>query len=113
MMDASVADALRGVGHDVVRTAELGKARTDDAGILQAAIHAGRILVSLDEHFGDWVVLPLSEHPGVIRIKADPAVSDEILAVLLPFLAEHGERSFKDTLVIVKKTGVRWIRTTQ
>jgi hypothetical protein len=23
-------------------------------------------------HFGDWIVLPLSRHPGVIRLKVDP-----------------------------------------
>ncbi len=34
-----------------------------------------RILLTLDEHFGDWVILPLKKHPGVIRIKVNPATT--------------------------------------
>jgi len=64
-----VAQALRVKGFDVVRTAEVGQYRADDSEILQRAISDGRILITLDEHFGNWAVLPLREHPGVIRLK--------------------------------------------
>jgi len=37
-----------------------------------APVDEGRLLGTLDEHFGDWAILPLSAHPGVIRIKASP-----------------------------------------
>jgi predicted nuclease of predicted toxin-antitoxin system len=111
MVDSSVSLALRDLGHDVMRTREIGMSRCDDAGVLQKAIDENRILVSLDEHFGDWVVLPLSAHPGVIRVKADPATSREITAVLLPFLEENSHRQFRNYLVIVRRTGVRWVKT--
>lgn len=111
MIDASVARALLSQGHDVVRTSEVGMAREDDAGVLQRAVQDDRVLVTLDKHFGDWAVLPLSVHPGVIRIKADPATSDEILSILLPFLDQQCNHDFRNQLVIVRKLGVRWIST--
>ena len=111
MIDSQVAERLSGLGHDVVRVAEIGMARQDDAQILDRAIEDNRILITLDEHFGDWVVLPLSKHPGVVRVKADPSTTERILDVLLPFLVEHQERDFDGVLAIVRSGGVRWVRT--
>ena len=108
-----VSQALRGEGHDVVRASEVGQARADDAQILSRAIGDGRILVTLDEHFGDWAVLPLESHPGVVRLKVSPTTSPNILALLVPFLNEHQERSYADHLVIVKPSSARWIRTSR
>ena len=48
-----VAQALRDEGHDVLRASEVGQARADDHQILQKAIYENRVLVTLDEHFGD------------------------------------------------------------
>jgi len=64
MLPLDVAQALRNEGHDVMRASEVGQARADDYEILQKAIAENRILVTLDEHFGDWAILPLSKHPG-------------------------------------------------
>ncbi|MDI6793831.1 MAG: DUF5615 family PIN-like protein [bacterium] len=69
MLQMDVAEALRSEGHNIVRASEVGQARADDQQILQKAILGNRILVTLDEHFGDWVILPLTKHPGVIRLK--------------------------------------------
>jgi predicted nuclease of predicted toxin-antitoxin system len=59
-----------------------------------------RILVTLDEHFGDWVILPLSQHPDVIRLKVSHTASEEVLELLLPFLHSHSSGQFKNRLVI-------------
>ena len=75
MFRLDVAEALRNRGYDVVRASESGLARADDQQILQKAIADNRILLTLDEHFGDWAVLPLSMHPGVIRLKVHPTTS--------------------------------------
>lgn len=111
MMDADVAATLRAKGYDAVRVSEIRMAAADDAAILAWTIANQRILVTLDEHFGDWVVLPLSRHPGVIRLKAEPTTGANILGILLPFLNEQGDRAFLNQLVIVTRLGVRWIRT--
>jgi predicted nuclease of predicted toxin-antitoxin system len=111
MIDTDVAADLRAAGHDVCCIGELGMRRADDAEILQLAIQENRILVTLDEDFGDWALLPLSRHPGVIRIKAVPTCTEMIESVLFPFLETCGDREFSDHLVIVRSAGVRWIRT--
>ena len=113
MIDAQVAVALERQGWDVVRVSELGMATADDDQILSMAIAQDRVLVTLDEHFGDWAVLPLESHPGVVRLKVSPSTSSNILALLVPFLDEHQERSYADHLVIVKPSSVRWIRTSR
>jgi len=75
MLRLDVAQALRNEGHDVMRASEVGQAQADDYEILKKGIAEDRILVTLDEHFGDWVILPLSKHPGVIRLKINPTTS--------------------------------------
>ena len=86
MFHLQVASALREAGHDVVHASEIGQARSPDPKILEKSNLEGRVLVTLDEHFGNWAVLPLKEHPGVVRLKVHPATTGNVLSVLLPFL---------------------------
>jgi len=111
MFGMDIAQALRDEGHDVLRASEIGQARADDQQILQKAISENRILITLDEHFGDWVVLPLSKHPGVVRLKVNPATSKNILKPLIPFLNLHSMDQFKDHLVILSVKRAKWIHT--
>ena len=111
MFGIDVAEVLRGEGHDIVRASEIGQSRADDEQILQKAISGNRILITLDEHFGDWVILPLKRHPGVIRIKASPTTSKNVLDILLPFLRMHSSEQFKDRLVILSQKRVKWVST--
>ncbi len=111
MFGIDVAQALRGEGYDVLRTSETGYARADDQQILQKAISENRILVTLDEHFGDWVVLPLSKHSGVIRLKVHPTTSEKVLNLLMSFLKKHTKDQFQDHLVILSEKRAKWIFT--
>lgn len=111
MFNLRVADALRAEGYDVLRASETGQGRADDKEILLKAIADNRVLITLDEHFGDWVILPLSSQPGVIRIKADPTTSEKTIRTLLPFLKIHRQEEFKDHLIIVSEYKVKWIKT--
>lgn len=111
MIDEDVAAALKAEGYDILRVTVFGMHEADDAEILNKAIELDRILVTLDEHFGDWTVLPICHHPGVIRIKAEPTSSEVILNILRPFLNKHLKASFENQLVIVKPPRVRWIST--
>lgn len=112
MFRVELAVLLREQGHDVVRASEIGDSRADDSLILQRAIEDQRILVTLDGHFGDWVVLPLSAHFGVIRVKAHPTFTENIAALLIPFLQRHSQPDFLNKLVILSASRVRWIDTT-
>ena len=111
MLRSEVAQALRDEGHDTLRVSETGQARADDYQILQKAIYEDRILITLDEHFGDWVILPLSEHPGVIRLKINPTTSANAIKLLLPFLRLHPSHKFKNNLVILSPSRSKWITT--
>jgi predicted nuclease of predicted toxin-antitoxin system len=82
-----------------------------DDEILGKAIELDRVLVTLDEDFGDWAILPLSRHPGVVSLKVVPTSTEMILSVLVPFLGRHAGASFTNHLVIVKPNHVRWIKT--
>ena len=111
MLRLDVAQALRDEGHDVMRASEVGQARADDYEILQKAISENRILITLDEHFGDWVVLPLSKHPGVIRLKVNPATSKNAINLILPFLRLYSSEHFRNRLVILSSKRAKWVHT--
>ena len=111
MFSLDVAQALREEGYDVVRASETGLSRADDHQILQKAISEKRILITLDEHFGDWVILPLSRHPGVVRVKVHPTTSENSIKILLPFLRLHKPEQFRNHLLILSEKRVKWILT--
>jgi predicted nuclease of predicted toxin-antitoxin system len=111
MLHADLAGMLREHGHDVVRASEIGQARADDAEILERASQTARIVITLDKDFGDWVVLPLDRHLGVIRVKIHPPFARNIAEVLLPFLASHRQEQLQNHLVILSPTSARWIKT--
>lgn len=111
MFQTHVASVLRQNGYDVIRAEEVGQSRADDRQILKKAISDNRILVTLDEHFGDWVVLPLHRHSGVIRVKANPTTTDNILAILLPFLKRLSPDKIRNHLVILSSNREKWVCT--
>ncbi|MDZ4163992.1 MAG: DUF5615 family PIN-like protein [Smithellaceae bacterium] len=111
MLTLDVSQALKEEGHDTIRALEIGQSRADDKMILAQDISQNRILITLDEHFGDWVVLPLSRHPGVIRLKIHPTTSENAISLLLPFLHCHSPKQFKDRLVILSPKRAKWILT--
>jgi predicted nuclease of predicted toxin-antitoxin system len=67
--------------------------------------------VTLDDDFGDWAVLPLDKHPGVIRMKTHPPTTANITEILVPLLEEKDQNVFENRLVIVSPRNIRWIRT--
>ena len=95
----------------MLRASETGQSRADDQEILRIAIDQRRILITLDEHFGDWAVLPLSEHFGVIRVKANPTISGNILKILTPFLQRISPMQIQNHLVILSANREKWVST--
>ncbi len=111
MLPLDAALKLRSKGHNVLRAQEVGQSRSDDSQILQKAISENRVLITLDEHFGDWVILPLKKHPGVIRLKVNPTTSYNILKLLIPFLDSYSSEKLENNLVILSPKREKWIRT--
>ena len=54
MFHIDLAALLRSRGHEVLCASEAGQQTADDTEILRRAISESRILVTMDEHFGDW-----------------------------------------------------------
>ncbi len=111
MFPTRVADDLRIAGYDVLRAYETGQSRADDNEILAMAIEESRTLITMDEHFGDWVILPLREHPGVIRLKVDPFSTENVLKLLMPFLEKYPLGAFVNHLIILSEKREKWITT--
>lgn len=111
MFRLDLAQLLRSQGHNVLCASEAGQQTADDTEVLQLAIREDRILVTMDEHFGDWAILPLNKHPGVMRLKAHPTTTPNLARLLLPFLAARTQEAFRDYLVVLSSRAQRWIRT--
>jgi predicted nuclease of predicted toxin-antitoxin system len=111
MIQVKVADKLRESGYDVLRCIDTGQERADDKKVLKKAIDQKRILITLDSQFGDWAVLPLSKHSGVIRLRVHPTTGSNIINVLLPFLKKISEEEVKNKLIILSATKEKWIAT--
>lgn len=111
MIQTHVLHVLTQAGYDVIRATECGQSRADDREILATAIADERILITLDNHFGDWAVLPLRYHHGVIRLKVNPTTSRNILDLLIPFLEKTNPMAMVNHLVIIAKTKEKWILT--
>lgn len=111
MMQKYVAEVLSRDGYDVVRASEMGQARDDDLAILEKAVSERRALVTLDDHFGDWAVLPLDRHAGVIRLKVNPTTAKNILNLLNPFLQRTTPDEIVNHLVILSSNKEKWILT--
>lgn len=67
----------------------------------------------MDEHFGDWAVLPLDKHPGVIRLKIHPPLTERLAERLLSFLRRHKQTELANRLIILGLQRERWITTTE
>lgn len=113
MFRTELADILRNDGHDVVRAGEVGQSRADDAEIMTRIIEEGRSLITLDEHFGDWAVLPLNNHPGVIRLKIHPPLTETLAQHLLSFLRRHEQPELANRLIILSSQRERWVNTAE
>ncbi|MFO0899218.1 MAG: DUF5615 family PIN-like protein [Pirellulales bacterium] len=111
MLRSEIADKLRVLGHDVLSTRDTGHSVADDRSVLEFAVQEGCVLITLDRHFGDWAVLPLSKHAGVIRLKVHPPETGRLVAVLQRILQAQTADDFRDHLVIAGPVSERWINT--
>ena len=71
MFGIQLALALQAAGFDVMRASAAGQSRANDAQILRKAIDEKRVLITLDGHFGDWVVLPFWESSRSDQAKSE------------------------------------------
>jgi predicted nuclease of predicted toxin-antitoxin system len=100
-------DFLRGVGHDVVGTRDVGLAEAPDDEVLAFAIREERVLVTYNADFGDIRLFPIGTHAGIIRLRMSDQVAEILHPVLQQALASLADRDLSGKLVTVTKTTIR------
>jgi predicted nuclease of predicted toxin-antitoxin system len=92
---------LRGLGHDVVRAAQLGLAQAEDAELLRVAHDQGRILVTRDRDFGALVFVK-GNGPGVIYLRILPSTQNAVHVELERVLSLYSEQELHASFVVIE-----------
>lgn len=92
---------LSGLGHDVVRTAQLGLAQAEDAELLRVAHEQGRIFVTRDRDFGALVFVH-GNGPGVIYLRILPSTQNAVHVELERVLTLYSEQEMQALFVVVE-----------
>lgn len=85
-----VAEKLSGAGYDVVSILTLSPGM-DDVGVLNLAVHESRILVTLDNDFGNLIFHQSHKHVGVIFLRLKRESSETVFDVLTSVLVSHAD----------------------
>jgi predicted nuclease of predicted toxin-antitoxin system len=101
---ARLARWLRELGHDVTDCGSLGTDPGDEA-LLQVAINEDRILVTIDQDFGQLLFVDRRPHRGLVRLPDCPA--NERIAIFLELLAKHSEALARRAVITVRGGRVR------
>ena len=110
--DARLATYLRNLGHDVTRIAADYPAGLLDPKILSLAHAEGRILITDDRDFGEWVFRFKLPHAGVIFLRLGKYAPLELKIERISFVLTHYATKL-DQFLVVKKDSVRVRRTEQ
>ena len=92
---------LSGLGHDVVRAAQLGLAQAGDAELLRVAHEHGRIFVTRDRDFGALVFVQGSG-PGVIYLRVLPATQNAVHTEFERVLTLYSEQELRASFVVIE-----------
>jgi predicted nuclease of predicted toxin-antitoxin system len=87
----SVADALRGLGRDVVFVRDHSPQMPDDD-ILAWAVREQRLVVTMDKDFGELVFRSGLPHAGVLLLRMEAARSAEKAAVVTDLFTRFGDQ---------------------
>jgi predicted nuclease of predicted toxin-antitoxin system len=92
---------LSGLGHDVVRAAELGLAQADDAELLRVARDREHIFVTRDRDFGALVFVQGSG-PGVIYLRVLPSTQNGVHAEFERVLTAYSDQELQAAFVVIE-----------
>jgi predicted nuclease of predicted toxin-antitoxin system len=104
--DARLAAYLRNLGHDVTRIAADYPAGLLDPNILSLARAEGRILITDDRDFGEWVFRFKLPHAGVIFLRLGKYAPLELKLARLSYVLTHYADQL-DQFLVVKRQSVR------
>jgi predicted nuclease of predicted toxin-antitoxin system len=87
--DFAVVRALRSAGYDVASVVE-SLPGAPDLDVLRAAVDEGRLLVTEDKDFGDWVFAHGEQVAGVLLIRFPAYVRNKLGESVLALIGKHG-----------------------
>jgi predicted nuclease of predicted toxin-antitoxin system len=92
---------LIGLGHDVVRVAELGLATAPDEENLRRAAELGRIFITRDRDYGNLVFVR-EIRTGVIYLRILPSTLDAVHSELERVLNSYDEQAMMSAFIVVE-----------
>ncbi len=95
---------LRERGHDVVESRERGPDPGDRV-LLEWAATEGRILVTMDKDFGEFLFVEKAPHSGMVRMPDVPAA--QRINLMEKVLAAHDQDLLKQAVITVRGGRVR------
>ena len=107
---ASIADALRGAGHDVILLREVLPIRALDPKVIAKAQALDAILVSLNGDFSDIVAYPPASYGGIvaIQLRNHPEIIPRLMTKLIQYLSRNPDRdSYRGKLLLVEVHRIR------
>lgn len=108
---ASTGRFLDGLGHDVVRAAQLGLSQAADEQLLEVATWESRILVTRDRNYGNLVFVR-GLLAGVLYLRMLPSNQQLVHEELERVLKSYSEQELQRSFVVVEAGGHRIRRLT-
>ena len=99
-----LAQWLRDQGHDVVESRERGPDPGDRV-LLEWAAAEGRVLVTMDKDFGEFLFVENVSHSGLVRLPDVPA--NNRITLMKKVLADHSEELSQRSIVTVRGGRIR------
>lgn len=99
-----LAEWLRQQGHDVVESRERG-ADPGDRVLLEWAAAEGRVLVTMDKDFGEFIFTERVPHCGLIRLPDVPA--ERRIALMEWILANYARELLAQSVITVRGGRIR------
>ena len=86
--DFSIIRALRSVGYSVDAIAEISPSLPDEA-VLKLAVAEGRLLITEDKDFGEWVFAHQHAMAGLLLIRYPASMRSSMVATVIDLVGVH------------------------
>lgn len=107
MKGSRVAQLLAVEGHDAVHVADLDLLSAPDTRVMQAAAHAGRMLVAADTDFGELLALGRHPEPQPHRLRRSPHRVEMQVHLLVASLGTVADSLAEGAVVVLTPDQVR------
>jgi predicted nuclease of predicted toxin-antitoxin system len=105
-----IIDAIREMGHDVVRLKDVLAPDSPDAVVIAKAKEIDSVLISLNGDFADIITYPPEAYEGIItlQVRNHPEIIPQLIGRLRLYLTSHPDRAFyRGKLLIVEPHRIR------